>query len=78
MKPEWILTVCGAAGAVGAASGRPILAWWAHLIWCGVNVGWMVHDWSIGQHAQAAQFGVYLLVAVWGVWRWRPGGGRSR
>lgn len=67
----WLLVLLGILGAVLVASGDRMLTWHGHVCWIGVNTGLVWHNWSIGETAQAVLFGVYLAIALIGVWRWR-------
>ena len=40
------------------------------VIWAGTNGFWTAYDYSIGAYAQAALFGVYFTLALWGLWEW--------
>lgn len=40
-------------------------------VWGVTNASWAVVDFHAGLFAQAALFGVYFALAIWGVWEWR-------
>lgn len=40
------------------------------VIWSVTNVFWVIYNYSIGAYAQAAVFGVYFGLAIWGIVRW--------
>ena len=46
---------------------------WCFPIWIGTNATWAVVDWTHGLHAQAALMAVYVLLAIYGCWRWTKG-----
>jgi len=39
-------------------------------IWAVTNTAWMVYDYRLGAHSQAALFAMYLILALWGLWKW--------
>ncbi len=41
------------------------------VIWALTNGVWVVYDWKIGAYEQAALFGVYWLLAIWGLIKWK-------
>ena len=43
---------------------------WCFPIWIGTNATWAVVDWTHGLVAQAALMLVYLILAIYGCWRW--------
>jgi nicotinamide riboside transporter PnuC len=40
-------------------------------IWGVTNASWAVVDWQKGLTAQAALFGIYFVLAIWGIWEWK-------
>ncbi len=40
------------------------------VFWCVANVAWVVIDCSVGLYAQAALFGVYTGISLYGIWTW--------
>lgn len=42
-------------------------------IWLGTNLAWVCYDWWIGAVWQAVLFACYVVLAVWGIWRWKDG-----
>jgi nicotinamide riboside transporter PnuC len=40
------------------------------LIWAVTNFAWMVYDWQIKAYEQATLFGVYFILAIWGLVKW--------
>lgn len=63
----WIITGLSIAGVVLNIYCRRE----CFLIWTVTNGAWMVYDWSIGAKAQATLFAVYLVLAIWGLLKWR-------
>ena len=41
------------------------------LIWIFTNSYFCIYDASIGAFAQAALFGIYFLLSVWGIYEWK-------
>lgn len=62
----WAVTVMSIIGVVLNTYKRKE----CFVIWIGTNSVWMVYDWHIGAHEQAAMMGVYLLLSVWGLVMW--------
>lgn len=58
------------AGAVLAAAGRADLMLWANAAFTIGNTGLVVRNLSIREWPQAGMFGVFLVVSVYGVFRW--------
>lgn len=44
---------------------------WGFACWIVSNASWMVVDYVAGIYSQAALFGVYFCLAIWGVWAWK-------
>jgi len=42
-----------------------------HWVWLFANAGWVYYDLLIGVHSQAALFGVYMLMNLWGIFEWK-------
>lgn len=40
------------------------------IIWAFTNLFWCIYDWQIGAKAQSVLFGVYFLLAIWGLIQW--------
>lgn len=40
-------------------------------IWAVTNFCWMIIDYRAGLLAQAVLFTVYLVLALWGIYKWR-------
>lgn len=40
-------------------------------LWTVTNSSWMVVDFYKGLHAQAAMFLVYLVLSIWGIFKWK-------
>ena len=62
----WLLTALSLTGIVLNIYKRPV----CFAIWSVTNVGWMWYDWRIGAYEQAALFAVYLVLSLWGLWKW--------
>ena len=44
---------------------------WCFAIWAVTNFAWMVIDFKEGIPAQGVLMGVYFVLALWGLWKWR-------
>jgi hypothetical protein len=62
----WLLAAAAIAGVVLNNFRRRE----CFLIWMVTNATWMIYDWSLGAQAQAAMFGVYLGLSIWGWFQW--------
>jgi len=40
-------------------------------VWGVTNAGWTVVDYQVGLVAQSVLFGIYFILALWGLWMWR-------
>ncbi len=40
------------------------------MIWIVTNSVWLIIDYQAGLYAQAFLFGVYILLAIWGLLHW--------
>lgn len=47
------------------------------IVWAVTNSFWSIFDWSIGAYAQSVLFGIYFLLSVYGLWKWRRNNGHS-
>lgn len=47
---------------------------WGFACWSVANVYLAAHNYLIGEYAQATLFAIYLGLAIWGFWTWRPEG----
>lgn len=63
----WTITALSLVGVLLNIYKRRECFW----IWTATNFAWMCYDWHIGAHEQAVLFGVYFLLAVWGLKKWR-------
>lgn len=63
----WVLTALSLAGTVLVIRRRVE----GFYLWAFTNIGWVVVDIEAGLYAQAALFGAYLALSVYGVWEWR-------
>ena len=41
-------------------------------IWAVTNAGWCIVGFYKGIYAQSFLFFVYFLLAIWGIYKWRP------
>jgi nicotinamide riboside transporter PnuC len=44
------------------------------ILWALTNFIWMIVDFRAGLPAQGVLFGVYCVLALWGLWAWRRRG----
>ena len=65
-----LFTALGITGTTLISMVNPTLAAWANVIWIASNLGLMTHNILIRERAQAFMFGVYLIFAMVGAWRW--------
>lgn len=52
--------------------------WKGQFLWVIANAGWIYVDAKAGLYEQAALFGVYLVIAIWGMKRWKQHAQESR
>ncbi|MDR1560913.1 MAG: nicotinamide mononucleotide transporter family protein [Holosporaceae bacterium] len=45
--------------------------WYSFVIWALANVFWVIYDLSVGAYFQAALFGCYLSMNVYGLYCWK-------
>lgn len=50
--------------------------WRGFIFWAAANVGWIVIDFRAGLYAQSLMFGVFLVLALWGIYDWKRASGR--
>ena len=62
----WLWVGLGLTGAGLVAGGHSLAG---QAVWVASNAGLLVHNWRIGQRAQALMFAAFLSLAAWGVWR---------
>ena len=43
------------------------------IFWIVANIGWVVIDYRAGLYSQAALFGAYLALAIYGLYEWGKG-----
>lgn len=63
----WVVAAMAFAGAILNVRKRPE----GFLIWIVTNGAWAVHDFRIGEYAQAALWAAYFALSVWGFLAWR-------
>ena len=66
----WAITIMSLVGVVLNIKKRKECFY----IWAVTNFAWMVYDFSIGAFAQSALFGVYFVLAIWGIIEWNSEG----
>lgn len=64
---SWILTAMSIAGVI--LNIKKLRS--CFYIWSVTNLGWMIIDFYYGLYAQAALFGIYLVLAIIGIVKWR-------
>lgn len=63
----WLLTVLSLIGVIlNIRKNRACF-----YLWAGTNATWAIVDYQAGLFAQAALFGIYFILAIWGIWEWR-------
>jgi len=63
----WLVTAASIIGTILNIQKKKI----CFLIWFCTNNLWMVYNLIIGSYPQAALFGVYVGLSVWGICKWR-------
>lgn len=63
----WAITVLSIIGVILNIKKRKE----CFIIWVGTNFTWAIYDFYIGAYAQSALFGIYFLLAIWGLIEWR-------
>jgi hypothetical protein len=63
----WLVTIASLIGVVANIKKKQ----WCFLVWFFTNSTWCIYDFLIGAMAQSALFGVYVILAVYGLWEWR-------
>lgn len=63
----WLLTILSLVGVVLNIKHRRE----CFFVWAGTNAAWTIVDYNAGLYAQAALFGIYFCLALWGIWEWR-------
>jgi len=66
MDYTWLITIASIIGTVANIYKKK----WCFWIWLVTNSLWLIIDFRAGLYAQAFLFGIYLLLAVWGLYRW--------
>lgn len=67
--PMWLVTLASLIGVVANIKKKR----WCFAVWLVTNSIWCVYDFLLGAMAQSALFGVYVMLAVYGLWEWRHG-----
>jgi hypothetical protein len=68
----WVLILLGIGGAAVAAFARTRDLWKGQALWIVANGGLCVHNYLIGEYAQAVLFAVFFILAVGGLRHWWP------
>jgi nicotinamide mononucleotide transporter len=63
----WALTILSIVGVILNIYKNK----WCFIIWAATNLAWMIVDYRYEIYSQAALQAVYLVLAVWGLWKWR-------
>jgi hypothetical protein len=67
MTWTWVLTLFSVIGVILNIKKKKSCFY----IWAGTNMSWAVVDYVNGLYSQAALFGIYFCLAVWGIIAWR-------
>ena len=62
----WIITFFSIVGVVLNIKKRKE----CFIIWACTNFAWSLYDYFIGAYAQSALFGVYFILAIYGIIEW--------
>ena len=65
---EWILTGLSILGTIYNLQ-KHVAGW---VIWTIANLGWVAIFFSKGMMAEAFLFSVYLLLSIYGIFKWWP------
>ena len=71
MNWTWVLTIASIVGVVLNIKKHRL----CFLIWAITNFMWAIVDYQAGLYAQSALFGIYFLLALYGLWEWRKARG---
>jgi nicotinamide riboside transporter PnuC len=63
----WLVTLASLIGTVANIYKKA----WGFLLWLFTSATWTVVDYRMENYPQAGIFFVYMLLSVWGLWRWR-------
>ena len=63
----WLVTLASLIGTVANIYKKA----WGFAVWLVTSATWTVVDYRMGNYPQAALFFVYMLLSVWGLWKWR-------
>jgi nicotinamide riboside transporter PnuC len=63
----WLLAIVSLIGVVLNIKKKKS----CFVLWAGSNFCWMFVDYQAGLHAQAALFGVYFILSIYGLYEWR-------
>lgn len=63
----WIVTGLSILGTVLNIKKKKI----CFVIWLFTNLAWFIYDLMTNNYPQAALFGVYTLLSIWGIYEWR-------
>jgi nicotinamide riboside transporter PnuC len=66
MNWTYIITIASIIATVANIHKRR----WSFAVWLVTNGIWCVYDISIREYSQAILWGVYALLAVWGLVKW--------
>jgi hypothetical protein len=62
----WGVTLASVVGVIANIYKKR----WCFIVWSGTNAFWCIYDLYIGEYAQLALFGMYFILAVWGLVKW--------
>ena len=62
----WLITIASLIGVVLNIKKRKE----SFAIWSVTNFAWMIYDFRIGAYEQSALFGVYFVLASYGLYEW--------
>ena len=66
-KTQWLIAILALLGGVLNAAEH----WQGFVCWVVTNTYWCVYNWRKHERAQAVVFAVFLVLSIWGIWRWR-------
>ncbi len=66
MTWTWLITVAAIVGVIANIKKKR----WCFFVWTVTNGLWMVVNIIIGLYSAAFLFGVYFVLAIWGIIEW--------
>jgi hypothetical protein len=71
MSADWIIAIVSLIAAIMNIYKIK----WCFLLWGITNLAWMIYDIHIGANSQAALWGIYFFIEIWGLREWSKNSG---